>query len=100
MSACVQGFVGELSDSYRAVLMLHDVHGLTCPEIAAALGDSTGAVKIRCTGRARRCEAACRPRARSRMTNAARLSASPTTSSPPPAYPFDPLGRLIDDDRK
>ena len=47
MSACVQGFVGELSDSYRAVLMLHDVHGLTCPEIAAALGDSPGAVKIR-----------------------------------------------------
>ena len=47
MSACVQGFLGELSDSYRAVLMLHDVHGLTCPEIAAALGDSTGAVKIR-----------------------------------------------------
>jgi RNA polymerase sigma-70 factor (ECF subfamily) len=47
MSACVRGFVGELSDSYRAVLMLHDVHGLTCPEIAAALGESTGAVKIR-----------------------------------------------------
>ena len=47
MSACVQGFVGELSDSYRAVLMLHDVHGLTCPEVAAALGDSTGAIKIR-----------------------------------------------------
>ena len=47
MSACVQGFVGELSDSYRAVLMLHDVHGLTCPEIAAALGGSTGAIKIR-----------------------------------------------------
>ena len=47
MSACVQGYVGELSDSYRAVLLLHDVHGLTCPQIAALLGDSPGSVKIR-----------------------------------------------------
>ena len=47
MSACVQGFVGELSDGYRAVLLLHDVYGLSAPEIAAALGDTPGAVKIR-----------------------------------------------------
>ena len=47
MSACVQGYVAELSDSYRAVLLLHDVHGLTCPQIAALLGDSPGSVKIR-----------------------------------------------------
>jgi RNA polymerase sigma-70 factor (ECF subfamily) len=47
MSACVQGLVGELSDGYRAVLLLHDVYGLSTPEIAAALGDTTGAVKIR-----------------------------------------------------
>jgi len=47
MSACVQGYVGELSDSYRGVLLLHDVHGLTCPQIAALLGDSPGSVKIR-----------------------------------------------------
>lgn len=47
MSACVQGYLGELSDSYRAVLLLHDVHSLTCPQIADLLGDSTGAVKIR-----------------------------------------------------
>jgi len=47
MSACVQGYVGELSDNYRAVLLLHDVHGLTCPQIARLLGDSPGAVKIR-----------------------------------------------------
>ena len=47
MSECVSGYVGQLSDSYRAVLMLHDVHGLTCPEIAELLGDSVGTVKIR-----------------------------------------------------
>lgn len=47
MSACVRDYVSDLSDSYRAVLMLHDAHGLTCPEIAALLGDSTGSVKIR-----------------------------------------------------
>jgi RNA polymerase sigma-70 factor (ECF subfamily) len=47
MSVCVQSYVADLSDSYRAVLLLHDVHGLTCPQIAELLGDSTGAVKIR-----------------------------------------------------
>lgn len=47
MSTCVQGYVAELSDSYQAVLLLHDVHGLTGPEIAELLGDSVGNVKIR-----------------------------------------------------
>ena len=47
MSRCVQGFIGELSDSYRAVLFLHDVNGLSAREIAELLGDSTGSVKIR-----------------------------------------------------
>lgn len=47
MSACVQDYVGELSDSYRAVLFLHDVNGLTCREIAELLDDTPGAVKIR-----------------------------------------------------
>ena len=47
MSECVQDYVEELSDSYRAVLLLHDVHGLTSPQIAELLGDSPGAVKIR-----------------------------------------------------
>jgi RNA polymerase sigma-70 factor, ECF subfamily len=46
-SACVQGFVDELNDGYRAVLLLHDVYGLSTPEISAALGDTPGAVKIR-----------------------------------------------------
>ena len=47
MSACVQRFVVELPDTYRAVLLLHDVHGLTGPEVAATLGLSLPTVKIR-----------------------------------------------------
>ncbi len=35
MSSCVQTYVEDLRDNYRAVLLLHDVHGLSCPEIAA-----------------------------------------------------------------
>ena len=47
MSICVQSYVAKLSDSYRAVLLLHDIHGLTCPQIAELLGDSPGSVKVR-----------------------------------------------------
>ena len=47
MSTCVQAYVGDLSDSYRAVLLMHDVQGLTSREIAELLGDSSGNVKIR-----------------------------------------------------
>jgi RNA polymerase sigma-70 factor (ECF subfamily) len=47
MSHCVQAFVGKLPDSYRAVLFLHDVNGLSAREIAELLGDTTGNVKIR-----------------------------------------------------
>jgi RNA polymerase sigma-70 factor, ECF subfamily len=47
MSACVEAYVSELSDSYRAVLLMHDVKGLTAREIGNLLGDSTGSVKIR-----------------------------------------------------
>jgi len=47
MSTCVQSYVAELSDRYQAVLLLHDVHGLTCSKIAELLGDSLGSVKIR-----------------------------------------------------
>lgn len=47
MSNCVEAYVSELSDSYRAVLLLHDVRGLTAREIGELLGDSTGNVKIR-----------------------------------------------------
>jgi RNA polymerase sigma-70 factor (ECF subfamily) len=47
MSACVQGYLNRLSDSYRAVILLHDMHDLTSPEIAQLLGESLSAVKIR-----------------------------------------------------
>jgi RNA polymerase sigma-70 factor (ECF subfamily) len=47
MSACVQEFVAKLSDSYRAVILLHDVEGLTGAEVAAVLGSSLDSVKVR-----------------------------------------------------
>src|SRR6266508_6084216 len=47
MSACVSGFLEELSDEYRQVILLHDLEGLTNPEIAEMLGASVDAVKIR-----------------------------------------------------
>ena len=47
MSACVQDYMAGLSDSYRAVVLLHDVEGLTNPEIAQMLGVSLATVKIR-----------------------------------------------------
>ena len=34
-----------LSDSYRAVILLHEAHSLTAPEIAELLGEGT--IKIR-----------------------------------------------------
>lgn len=46
MSACVQGYLEALSDSYRAVILLHDVEGLSNPEIAEMLGCSLATVKI------------------------------------------------------
>lgn len=47
MSTCVQGYLNRLSDSYRSVIMLYDMHGLTAPEIARFLGESLATVKIR-----------------------------------------------------
>ena len=41
LSACVQGFLGELPDNYRAVLLLRDAHGLSTPEIAELLSDTS-----------------------------------------------------------
>ena len=46
-SACVQRCLDFLSDSYRAVLLLHEGEGLTAPEIAELLQVSPGSVKIR-----------------------------------------------------
>ena len=47
MSACVQRYLNGLPDSYRAVMLLHDMHELTAPEIAQLLGESLANVKIR-----------------------------------------------------
>jgi len=47
MSACVQKYLLDLPDDYRAVMLLHDSEGLTNPEIADMLGISLANVKIR-----------------------------------------------------
>ena len=47
MSECVQRYLNRLTDSYRAVILLHDMHELTSPEIAQLLGESLATVKIR-----------------------------------------------------
>jgi RNA polymerase sigma-70 factor (ECF subfamily) len=54
MSECVRGFVDELPEDYRAVILLHDAHGLSSREIAEILGVSVATAKIRIhRGRAR-----------------------------------------------
>ncbi|NIM01105.1 MAG: sigma-70 family RNA polymerase sigma factor [Acidobacteria bacterium] len=47
MSTCVQSYLAELPDSYKAVIFLHDMEGMTNPEIAEMLGVSLPTVKIR-----------------------------------------------------
>jgi RNA polymerase sigma-70 factor (ECF subfamily) len=47
MSACVRGFLEDLSDEYRQVILLHDLEGLTSAEIAEMLGVSVDTIKIR-----------------------------------------------------
>ena len=47
MSECVQQYLNRLSDSYRAVILLHDMHELTVMEIAQLLGESLATIKIR-----------------------------------------------------
>lgn len=53
MSACVRGYLDDLAHEYRTVILLHDMEGLTNPEIAEMLGISLEVVKIR-VHRARR----------------------------------------------
>jgi RNA polymerase sigma-70 factor, ECF subfamily len=47
MSACVQKYVAQLSDGYKAVLLLHDGDGLTAAEIAHLLQLPLTTVKMR-----------------------------------------------------
>jgi RNA polymerase sigma-70 factor, ECF subfamily len=45
--ACVQRCLDFLPDKYRAVILLHEAHSLTAPEIADLLGVPVTTVKIR-----------------------------------------------------
>ncbi len=45
--SCVRQYIEALSPSYRAVLVMHDMQGLTNPEIAEILGCSLATAKIR-----------------------------------------------------
>lgn len=47
MSECIRGRVESLPESYRRVLVLSDLAGMTNAEIASALEATEGAVKIR-----------------------------------------------------
>ena len=47
MSDCVTRYVNELSDSFKAVILLHDADELTAEEIAALLRLPLSTVKIR-----------------------------------------------------
>ncbi len=47
MSECVQDFVDDLPDDFRSVILLHDAHGLSNPEIAQMLGLTVATTKIR-----------------------------------------------------
>lgn len=56
-SACVQRCLDYLPDSYRAVILLYEAHGLTAAEIAELLSVSVGNVKIRLHRARRRLQA-------------------------------------------
>jgi RNA polymerase sigma factor (sigma-70 family) len=58
MGDCVQRYVAELSDVYKAVLLLHDADGLTADEIAHVLELPLTTVKMRLHRARRRLEAA------------------------------------------
>jgi RNA polymerase sigma-70 factor (ECF subfamily) len=47
MGQCVHKYFKKLPDSYRSVIMLHDIEGMTNPEIADMLNISLDTAKIR-----------------------------------------------------
>lgn len=47
MSSCVRGYINDLPEEYRAVILLHDLQGFTNPEIAKITGTTLENVKIR-----------------------------------------------------
>lgn len=58
MSACVQRYVANLGDGYKAVLLLHDSDGLTADEIAQLLQLPLTTVKMRLHRARRKLQAA------------------------------------------
>ncbi len=60
MSACVQQYLTRLPDSYRAVILLHDLHGLTGGQIAETLDLPLATVKMRLHRARRQLQAALR----------------------------------------
>jgi len=58
MGECVQRYVAELPDTYKAVLLLHDADGLTADEIARVLQLPLTTVKMRLHRARRRLEEA------------------------------------------
>jgi RNA polymerase sigma-70 factor (ECF subfamily) len=47
MSSCIRGYIDDLPEDYRIVILLHDLQGFTNPEIAKITGTSLENVKIR-----------------------------------------------------
>jgi RNA polymerase sigma-70 factor (ECF subfamily) len=47
MSECIHRYIERLSDDHRMIMLLHDLHGMTHPEIARQLNCSLETVKIR-----------------------------------------------------
>ncbi|UCD63970.1 MAG: RNA polymerase sigma factor [Candidatus Zixiibacteriota bacterium] len=47
MSSCVRGYIDDLPEEYRAVILLHDLQGFTNQEIAGITGATLENVKIR-----------------------------------------------------
>lgn len=47
MSECIQDYLQRLPDDHRVAILLHDVHGLTNPEVAGVVGCSLPTAKIR-----------------------------------------------------
>jgi len=47
MSSCVLNYIDDLPEDYRVVILLHDLHGFTNPEISEITGSTLENVKIR-----------------------------------------------------
>jgi RNA polymerase sigma factor (sigma-70 family) len=68
MSECVQRYVADLSDAYKAVLLFHDANGLTADEIAHLLQLPLTTVKMRLHRARRQLEAALNSKCQSKHT--------------------------------